>query len=145
MARLKLQLPDHLPFETEIPLRISDINYANHMGNDAVLSLVHEARMRFLSHHGYSEADIEGVGMVMIDAAIVYHAEAFYGQTLRIRVGVGEVSRSGFELFYRLLDAASGKPIASARTGMACFDFTTRKVRPLAETARRKFAAANCD
>ena len=48
MARVKLQLPANFLFSTEIPIRISDINYGGHLGNDAVLSIVHEARIQFL-------------------------------------------------------------------------------------------------
>ncbi|RMF54479.1 MAG: thioesterase, partial [Calditrichaeota bacterium] len=43
MARLKLTLPEKFHFTTELSIRISDVNYANHLGNDAVLSLIHEA------------------------------------------------------------------------------------------------------
>ena len=46
MARVEIELPEQFPFATEIPIRISDINYGNHLGNDAVLSLAQEARVR---------------------------------------------------------------------------------------------------
>jgi len=47
MSRVRFKLPDRFLFTTEIPLRVSDINYGGHLGNDAVLSLAQEARMRF--------------------------------------------------------------------------------------------------
>ena len=48
MARIKIELPDNFPFTTSIPVRITDINYGGHVGNDTVLSIIHEARMQFL-------------------------------------------------------------------------------------------------
>jgi hypothetical protein len=39
MARVKIDLPDKFIFKTEIPIRINDINYGGHLGNDAVLSI----------------------------------------------------------------------------------------------------------
>ena len=48
MSRIKLALPDRWTFSTELPVRISDINYGGHLGNDAVLALAQEARVRFL-------------------------------------------------------------------------------------------------
>ena len=45
MSRIKIPLPEKKDFSTEIKLRISDINYGGHMGNDAVLTIVHEARL----------------------------------------------------------------------------------------------------
>ena len=59
MPRIKLDLPKNFHFTTEIPLRISDINYGGHLGNDSVLSILHESRVRFLMEHGYSEFNVE--------------------------------------------------------------------------------------
>ena len=55
MARVQLQLPESLPVSTELRLRSADINYARHMRNDQSLSLLQEARVRFLSHRGLAE------------------------------------------------------------------------------------------
>ena len=46
MARVKLELPAQFNFRTNIPIRIQDLNYGNHVGNDAILSIMHEARLR---------------------------------------------------------------------------------------------------
>ena len=69
MARVKLTLPDVCHFQTEVTVRIGDINYGGHLGNDAVLSLAHEARLQYFKSLGYSEIDIEGVGIVLADGA----------------------------------------------------------------------------
>ena len=65
-------MPERYLFSTEIPVRITDLNYGRHLGNDALLSIIHEARVRFLSHFNYTESDIEGVGSMMADVAIIY-------------------------------------------------------------------------
>ncbi len=62
MARVKLDLPDAFEFTTEIQVRIGDINYGGHLGNDTVLSLIHEARVRFLQKYNFREANIGGIG-----------------------------------------------------------------------------------
>ncbi|WP_255669390.1 hypothetical protein [Myroides oncorhynchi] len=43
MARVKLNLPTEFIFETKIPVRITDLNYGNHLGNDKLLSISHAA------------------------------------------------------------------------------------------------------
>lgn len=58
--RIRISLPETFPFQTEIPIRVTDLNYGNHLGNDSVLTLIHEARVCFLTHHKWSEFDIEG-------------------------------------------------------------------------------------
>ena len=77
MPRIKIELPEKFIYKTEIPIRITDINYGGHLGNDSLLSLIHEARVRLLHHLGYSESNVEGAGIMMIDAGIQYKSEGF--------------------------------------------------------------------
>ena len=139
MARIKLDLPKLYHFRCSIPVRISDINYGGHLGNDAVLSIVHEARMQFLNHFGYSEMDIEGVGIIMADVAIVYKSEGFYGDILKVEVAVNDLSSVGFDLLYKLSNRKTGKEVARAKTGIVCFDYEKRKVSNVPEGFKDKF------
>ena len=141
MSRVKLGLPETFNYATDIRLRVADINYGGHMDNNAVLSLVHEARVRFLESHGYSEMDVDGVGVIMVDAVIQYKSEAFYGQTLTFEVAVGGMSRIGCDIFYRITDRDSGREVARAKTGIAFLDYDTRKPKRMPEGFRSQFAA----
>lgn len=140
MARIKLDLPKEFLFSTDIHVRIGDINYGGHLGNDAVLSLVHEARVRFLKKYGYSEADIEGVGIIMTDAVVVYKSEGFHGDTLIIDVAVVDITRTGCDFLFLLKNKATGKEIARAKTGIVFLDYTSRKV----VTVPQKFKDTVC-
>jgi acyl-CoA thioesterase FadM len=74
MARIKLDLPDRFHFRTEIDVRESDMNRGGHLANDALFSLMNEARVKFYDSLGYREEDVEGTGTIMSDAVIVYKA-----------------------------------------------------------------------
>lgn len=128
MARIKLEISGELEFSTEIAVRITDMNYGGHLGNDVMLSLIHEARMRFLRHHGFTEVDVDGVGIIMTDAAIVYKAECFYGDILCIEVGVQDIGKSGCDIVYRISNKETGKEVARAKTGIVFFDYEKRTV-----------------
>ncbi|MDR2862199.1 MAG: thioesterase family protein [Syntrophobacterales bacterium] len=128
MPRIEIELPDTFLFRTEIPVRISDINYGNHLGNDAVLSLMHEARLRFLAQYGFSEADIGGPGIIMTDAAVVYVSQAFYGDILAVDVTIAELHKYGFDLLYRLANTRTAKEVARGKTGMFCFDYGKKRI-----------------
>jgi acyl-CoA thioesterase FadM len=65
MARIKIELPEQLRFSTKIPIRITDLNYGGHVGNDTVLTLIHEARVQFLKSHRYEELNVESVSLIM--------------------------------------------------------------------------------
>ena len=140
MARIKLELPAQFHFTTEIPIRISDINYGGHLGNDSVLSIIHESRIRFLMDKGYSEFDVEGVGIIMTDAAIVFKSEAFYGESVRIQIGLKDFSKFGCDLYYMIRERESGREVAHAKTGIVFFNYQERKLVPVPEKFRKQFS-----
>jgi len=113
----------------KIRVRISDINYGNHVGNDAFVSILHEARMQWLQHHGYTELNAGGTGLIMGDIAIEFKNESFYGDTVEVAIFSGEISRVSFELFYRLTAVRNNKQIllANAKTGMVHYSYEIKK------------------
>ncbi len=133
MPRLQLKPLPAYGFQTEITVRTTDLNYGGHLGNDRLLSLVHEARVAWLAEYGWSELDCGGVGLIMGDAALVYQGEAFAGDRLVFEVAAAEKSRSGFRLFFRVTrpDESGSAPIALVENGMVCFDYQTRRITAL--------------
>ena len=135
MARIKLLMPEQKIFSTEIAIRITDINYGNHVGNDAFVRLIHEARVQWLSSNNYTELNIEGASLIMADLAVEYKGESFYGDVLKVEIAVGEISKAGFELYYliHVNRNANNILIAKAKTGMVCYNYEEKKVRELPE------------
>ena len=125
MSRVKIKFPDQNPlFSTSIPVRISDINYGNHLGNDSVLSIIHEARMQMLCQWGYTELKAAGTSLIMGDVMIAYKGEAYYGEQLSVRIYAVEFTERSFDLLYDITTERGGQltKIAHANTGMVCFD-----------------------
>lgn len=143
MARIKIDLPPAFTFSTCIDIRISDLNYGGHVGNDTILSLLHEARVRFLKHYGYSELNLEGIGIIMGDVAIEYKAEGFYGDQLNIHVCSDEFTRVSFDIFYKIEKEHEGKNIvvAIAKTGIVGYDYNLKKVAAIPEKAKLTLTA----
>jgi len=135
MARIKLEIPEKVIASSQIPVRIADINYGNHVGNDAFVSIIHEARMLWLKQYGYTELQIEGIGLIMSDLAIEFKSESFYGDLIEIKLGVAEISRVSFELYYQLFANRNNESVllANAKTGMVCFDYDAKKVAAIPE------------
>jgi acyl-CoA thioesterase FadM len=129
MARIRLELPSSFPFHTSLEVRVTDLNYGNHLGNDALLGLIHEARVRFLASLGWTEHSVEGVGILMADCAIVYRLQGRLGDRLEVAVAAGEFSRSGCDLFYLL--TRDGGELARAKTGIVFYDYAAEAVRPV--------------
>lgn len=133
MARIKIQIPETIIATINIPVRITNINYGNHVGNDALISIIHEARVQWLKKINYTELDIEGVSLIMSDLAVEYTGESFYGDMLNINIAIDEISRVSFELYYLIETNRDGKTIliAKAKTGMVCYDYAGKKVMPV--------------
>jgi acyl-CoA thioesterase FadM len=127
VARIKVELPETFPFSTEIEVTIAYINYGGHLGNDSVMTILQEARLRFLESFGYSEKDVEGWGIIMTDAAIEYKAECFRGDRLRIQVGAADPGGRGCDICYLVHNLSIGKEAVKAKTGILFFDYETRK------------------
>ena len=150
MGRIKIQLPEHLSFSCIIPISITDINYGGHAGNDAILSIIHEARMQYLQSLGYTEMQFAGAGMIMANVAIEFKNELFYGDTVIASVKAYEISKIGFDLVYKLETLrqaclpdrqAQGNIrviIAVAKTGIICYDYERKKITGIPDEARKK-------
>lgn len=136
MPRLDLRPREPYPFNCELVVRTTDLNYGGHLGNDRLLALVQEARVAFLAAHGWSELDCGGAGLIMADAAVCYRAEAFAGDRLRFEVAAVEPGRLGFRLATRVTRPADGTEVALAETGMVCFDYARRRPVPLPAAVR---------
>jgi acyl-CoA thioester hydrolase len=142
MAKVQVELPEQFSFTTEIPIRISDINYGGHVGNDTVLTLAHEARVRFLNKASYGELNLEGIGIIITDAAIEYKGEMFYGDTVIISIKAMNFSKIGFELYYKMeKETEKGKVmVAKIKTGILGYDYTKKKIANIPETVIAKIS-----
>ena len=138
MARIKIDLPAKFSYSTNIPIRITDINFGGHVGNDTILSIVHEARAKFIQHLGYDELNFWGVGTIMSDVAIEYKDQIYYGDEILASVAVGEITKVAFDLFYKLEKrSGDGKlaTVALAKTWIVCYDYDLKKVAAIPEKA----------
>ena len=141
MPRIIVAAPDDILFTTPMTVQIGDINYGQHLANDAVLRFCHETRMRWLKQQGWSELDAGGAGLIMADAAVQYLAQAHHGDDLRIDMGAADVGKSGFALLYHVIRESDKKSIARVQTGMVCFDYAAQRVCRLPEPLKAALEA----
>jgi acyl-CoA thioesterase FadM len=147
MSRVKIQLPEQFSFRCSISVRITDINYGGHVGNDAVLSIIHEARMQYFKSLGYAEMNVGGAGTIMADVAVEFKHELFYGDIVAVSVTAGELSKVGFDLIYKLETIRPSRVekmilVAAAKTAIICYDYEKKKIITVPEEARKKLQYA---
>lgn len=143
MERVKVTLPTSFTFSTILTIRINDLNYGGHVGNEVFLLLAHEARQQFLQLNGYTELNFGGTGLIMADAAIEYNRELNYSDQVKISVALSNFDRLGFDIFY-LMEVRIDEEWVTAgkvKTGMICYDYNKKKKVSVPAEALIKFQA----
>lgn len=130
MNEIEIPLPQNFIFQLDLPIRIYDINYGNHLGHDSLISLLHETRVSFLKKHNLTEVNVN-FGLILSSLNILYKNQAFYGQTLTIGLGVSDITKFSFNFLY--LISEKSKEIARASTKMVCFDYQKQRIRKVTD------------
>lgn len=138
MARIVLDIPAVLKFSIQLKIRVSDLNYGNHLSNDVYLAMMHEARMQYFESMNYSEMNLAGAAVIMGDSAIIYKSECFYGDEINIAIGAENVGEKSFDLYYRFTKNENNILVAEAKTGMVCYDYNLRKTVAVPDDFKRK-------
>ncbi len=128
MLIFKIPSPEKIIFNTMLEVRIYDINYGNHLGHDSLVSMLHETRVRFLKHLGYSELNIDGLGLLMTNLIVNYTGEAFLADLISINIGVTNITKTTIEITYQAVNGNTKKEIARGLTTMVFFDYKKRRV-----------------
>ena len=129
MARLVLDFSkETFIFSTQLTVRTTDINAGNHLANDSMISMISEARARFLFHYGIKEIDENGSGIIVTDLATMYRAESHARDQLLFEVGMTDVNRYGADIIFRITRPADHTLISLAKSGFVFFNYKESKV-----------------
>ena len=144
MARLQLLFPENqVYFSTQLTVRVTDINGANHLGNDSMISMISEARARFLYEFGIRETGSDGIGIIVTDLATTYKAEAHARDQLLFEIGVMDFNSYGGDITFRISRPADQTLVAMAKSGFVFFNYQQSKVVHMPEEFKAKFARIN--
>ena len=144
MARLHLDFPeDQYYYTTPLTVRVTDINAANHLGNDSMISMISEARARFLFEYGVPETERDGTGIIVTDLATTYRAEAHARDQLLFEVGVMDFNKYGGDIIFRVTRPKDRALVAMAKSGFVFFNYKTSQVVAMPEEFRAKFSKVN--
>jgi acyl-CoA thioesterase FadM len=144
MARLQLNFPEHqFYYSTPLTVRVTDINAGNHLGNDSMISMISEARARFLFEFGVPETERDGTGIIVTDLATTYRAEAHARDQLLFEVGVMDFNKYGGDIIFRVTRPRDKKLIAMAKSGFVFFNYKTSQVVAMPDEFRTKFDQVN--
>lgn len=119
------------------------MNYGGHLDNALLLTIVSEARARYFKSLGYTELDVDGMGIVVSDAAVQYKSEAFHGEVMVVRMAALDFNKYGCDLVWRMEDLLSAREVARGKTGIVFFDYQVHKIAPVPKGFLLKAAPNN--
>jgi acyl-CoA thioesterase FadM len=144
MARLILDFPeDQYYYSTPLTVRVTDINGANHLGNDSMISMISEARARFLYEFGVRETERDGTGILVTDLATTYRAEAHARDSLLFEVGLMDFNKYGGDITFRITRPKDKTLVAMAKSGFVFFNYKRSQVVLMPEEFQAKFPKVN--
>ncbi|MCP1314627.1 MULTISPECIES: thioesterase family protein [unclassified Halomonas] len=130
MARMTLDFPEALVIHRHsLSVRITDMNYGRHLGHDALVSLLAEARACALASLGFPEWDLAGYPSVVADLTVTYQQEARFPEPLAVETAIPDPDGKALVVHHRLRNA-DGATVATARVTLLLVDLETR--RPVA-------------
>ena len=141
MPRIKLAPRDRYQHTFETTIEVTDLNYGNHMGNDALVGIIHRARVHLLRQFGAGETNLgDGkTGILLTDLVVNYRGEGFLFDRLIVESTLGELRPKGFRMFHRIA-TDQNRLIALAETGIVAFDYQNKKVALIPEAFVSKIA-----
>ncbi|MCX6038807.1 MAG: thioesterase family protein [Chloroflexi bacterium] len=131
MPRVTLTEQQNYEFSHSLTVRPTDINYAGHLGNEALLGLVHEARAYFLKELNFNTivGNEQRIGLLIADLAVNFKAEAFAHDQLTVDCQIDELQEKSFRLFHRI--RCGEQVITLVETGVVAYDYQSGHVVPL--------------
>lgn len=125
MERVKLNFPtDAVIHHHSVSVRVTDMNYGCHLGHDALVSLLHEARSQALMAVGYPEWDLAGYHSVVADLAVQYQSEARCPDVLVVETAIPDPAGKALSVYHRVLADEGARLVATARLNLLVMDST---------------------
>lgn len=126
MERVKLDFPAEAVIHRHpLTVRVTDMNYGRHLGHDALVSLLHEARIQAFAALDLPEWDMHGHPSVVADLAVQYQNEARWPDALVIATAVPEPQGKALTIYQRVYHADSEQIVATARVNQLLIDLAT--------------------
>jgi len=145
MERVKLDFPAEAVIHRHpLTVRVTDMNYGRHLGHDALISLLHEARIQAFAALDLPEWDMHGYPSVIADLAVQYQSEARWPDALMIATAVPEPQSKALTIYQRIYQADSQQIVATARVSQLLIDLASGRPVEVPEQVKQALSQARC-
>ena len=128
-----------IPFIHRLDVRFRDCDPMGHVNNAVYLTYLEQSRFahwRSLWGFGTPQLPPGRPGVILARVECDYKRPATYGETLEIRLTIGELGRSSFRYEYEIVDD-KGRTVLTAKTVQVMYDYTAGRPVPIPEDIRK--------
>jgi acyl-CoA thioester hydrolase len=131
-------MPD-FHFTYPIEVRYSDLDPQGHVNNANFLTYIEQARINYIIALGLfsKEQSFADVGIILADVHVTFLAPIFFGQQVRVALGVTRLGVKSMNMEYRLFDAGTNTELAVASTVLVSYDYRANKSIPIPDFWRK--------
>lgn len=143
MERVSLDFPEAaIIHRHSLTVRVTDMNYGRHLGHDAVVSLLHEARVQAFATLDLVEWDMQGYPSIVADLAVQYQHEARWPEALVIETAVPDPQGKALTIYQRVRKVAPDTIVATARVNQLLLDPQTGRPAAVPDKVKQALAKA---
>ncbi len=124
-------------FETELQLRFGDTDAMGHINNAAIVTYLETGRMHFFAEV-LGARRVEEIRFILAEVSCRYRIPVMLHDRVRLRMHIGDLSRSSFRFHYELVDPRDGRVFVEADTTQVMYDYGAGRPMPMDE----KFVSA---
>jgi acyl-CoA thioesterase FadM len=138
MAIIRLKQQQSYRFEYTATLGVGHINYGKHLGNDALVTLLHDARLVLFKGLGATELDLgDGqTGTIMNELAVNYRAEGKLLDEVTVHSDFSRIKTASFQMNH--LVTRGDDIIAVAEVGLVTYNYDEASISPIPENFRAR-------
>lgn len=124
------------PYTIEVRVPWRDIDGAGHVNNAVYFAYMETARTEaFLSITGGKRP--QDIFFIVARAACDFHAPAYMGDTLAVKVWPTRVGTTSFTFRYEIHNKATGRLVATGETVQVMYDYEKRSKKPIPDEVRK--------
>lgn len=127
-------------FYIDQEVRVTDLNYGQHLGVTQLHGMSHNARCACLRDIGLTESDIGGVGIIVSESNIKLAKESYLGDMLRFIVDFEIISRTQLKCVVSVINRNSNENVASIEDKIICFDYSRKRPSSIPEGFKTIFS-----
>ncbi len=125
-------------FTHSLQVRFRDCDAMGHVNNAVYLTYLEEARFAYWrAVWGAEMGDPRTPGVILARAEIDDRRSARYGEMLQVRIWLDGLGTTSIRSNYEIVNAA-GDVIATARSVLVVYDYTTNRPVPLSEEVKAR-------